>query len=217
LLIADPHFGKAACFRRAGLPVPSGTTASDLQRLTGLIEQTGSTTLYVLGDWWHGPASLSETVLQQLRAWREQQPALAIELVRGNHDRHVSQPPADLAIEVREPPLPVEPFVLTHEPHDDRLEQGSDQHRGRNRRKGQKSGPVIAGHVHPGVRLNDAGASFRLPGFHVTDAGLVLPAFGSFTGMHLIQPDPGPGPGERLLPIAGGQVLGPSRRRSGVG
>ncbi len=37
LLIADPHFGKAASFRSRGIAVPVGTTRYDLDRLAELI------------------------------------------------------------------------------------------------------------------------------------------------------------------------------------
>ncbi len=37
LLIADPHFGKAASFRSHGIAIPRGTTCYDLERLADLI------------------------------------------------------------------------------------------------------------------------------------------------------------------------------------
>ena len=40
LVVADVHFGKAATFRAAGVPVPSGTTQGNLARLSALIEAT---------------------------------------------------------------------------------------------------------------------------------------------------------------------------------
>ncbi len=41
IIIADPHFGKAATFRQAGIPVPHGTTATDLDRLRRLLPAPG--------------------------------------------------------------------------------------------------------------------------------------------------------------------------------
>ncbi|MGL5097997.1 MAG: ligase-associated DNA damage response endonuclease PdeM, partial [Planctomycetia bacterium] len=38
LFIADPHFGKAATFRRAGVPVPQATLDDDVARLDRLID-----------------------------------------------------------------------------------------------------------------------------------------------------------------------------------
>ena len=37
LFVADVHLGKAAAFRAGGVPVPRGTTATDLARLTALM------------------------------------------------------------------------------------------------------------------------------------------------------------------------------------
>ncbi|MFZ9433935.1 MAG: DEAD/DEAH box helicase, partial [Burkholderiaceae bacterium] len=44
---------------------------------------------------------------------------------------------------------------------------------------------ALAGHIHPGVRLQERGGlSLRLPCFRMTPAFGVLPAFGAFTGLH---------------------------------
>jgi metallophosphoesterase superfamily enzyme len=61
---------------------------------------------------------------------------------------------------------------------------------------------VIAGHVHPAVRLGGAIDSLRLPCFHFGAAVGVLPAFGAFTGMHVVRP----APGERVFVVAGDSV-----------
>ena len=42
LLVADPHFGKAATFRSSGIPVPGGTTADALERLDALLRRTST-------------------------------------------------------------------------------------------------------------------------------------------------------------------------------
>jgi ATP-dependent Lhr-like helicase len=56
LLLADPHFGKAAAFRTAGIPIPGGTTADNLTQLTRAIEQTGAQRIICLGDLLHAKA-----------------------------------------------------------------------------------------------------------------------------------------------------------------
>src|SRR6476469_9316188 len=53
LFIADLHLGKAATFRAGGVPLPRGSTAADLARLTRLIERTSAARLGVLGDFLH--------------------------------------------------------------------------------------------------------------------------------------------------------------------
>ncbi|MEK9774882.1 MAG: DEAD/DEAH box helicase, partial [Quisquiliibacterium sp.] len=39
LLVSDLHLGKAATFRKLGVPVPEGTTLATLARLDALLEQ----------------------------------------------------------------------------------------------------------------------------------------------------------------------------------
>ncbi|NNM27435.1 MAG: ligase-associated DNA damage response endonuclease PdeM [Phycisphaerales bacterium] len=51
--------------------------------------------------------------------------------------------------------------------------------------------PVIAGHLHPGVRLHDidaGGGSLRCPCFVFGPRRALLPAFGSFTGLAIVRP-----------------------------
>src|SRR5690606_27127945 len=50
LIVADTHWGKAATFRAAGLPVPSGTAAEGLERLSSALKRSGANRLVFLGD-----------------------------------------------------------------------------------------------------------------------------------------------------------------------
>ena len=70
LFIADPHFGKSASFRSAGIPVPEGATHDDCQRLSVLIERTLAIRLVILGDFFHNAASRSSSVHRVLTDWR---------------------------------------------------------------------------------------------------------------------------------------------------
>ncbi|HET8584747.1 MAG TPA: DEAD/DEAH box helicase, partial [Casimicrobiaceae bacterium] len=40
LFVADVHLGKGAAFRAGGIPLPRGTTATDLRRLDALIDES---------------------------------------------------------------------------------------------------------------------------------------------------------------------------------
>ncbi len=134
--------------------------------------------LVFLGDLLHSKAAQAETTQAALGAWRRVHAAVAMTLVRGNHDRHAGDPPPGLGIElVDEPwrlpapgPMARGGLALCHHPQ--RLADW----------------PVLAGHLHPAVLLGArARDRMRLPCFHFS-AGLgVLPAFGSFTGMHPIR------------------------------
>ena len=64
LFIADPHFGKSASFRSAGIPVPEGATHDDCQRLSLLIERISAIRLVILGDFFHNAASRSSQCIE---------------------------------------------------------------------------------------------------------------------------------------------------------
>ena len=62
----------------------------------------------------------------------------------------------------------------------------------------------LAGHLHPGIDLIGPGRQrLYLPCFHLSARGLILPAFGDFTGMAPVTP----GRGDRIFAIAGSEVV----------
>ncbi|HEX5870947.1 MAG TPA: metallophosphoesterase, partial [Longimicrobium sp.] len=116
LLVADPHFGKAAAFRALGVPVPGGTTADNLARLTRLVQRTGADTIVFLGDFFHARHGRAARTLAALAEWRQAHAGLQLVLVRGNHDRHAGDPPPELEIECVDGPLPAAPYAYAHHP-----------------------------------------------------------------------------------------------------
>ncbi len=181
VLVADAHFGKAVSFRKLGVPVPSGTTSETLQRLTQLLLDTQAQRLVFLGDFLHSARSHAPATLAALALWRSQHAQLGITLVRGNHDDRAGDPPADLKIQVVNEPLPLGPFALCHHPQP------------------VPGAYVLAGHWHPCITLHGrARQRLRLPCFWLGAQVGVLPAFGAFTGMHPIDPQPG----DRVFAIA---------------
>jgi metallophosphoesterase superfamily enzyme len=51
---------------------------------------------------------------------------------------------------------------------------------------------VFCGHVHPGVKLKGAGLpQMKVPCFYQSPQQLILPAFGAFTGLHILSPKKG--------------------------
>lgn len=186
LLVADPHWGKAAAFRAAGVPVPGGTTTEGLARLTRALERSGASRLVILGDLFHAREGKSPATLAAARAWRERHASLPVTLIRGNHDRHAGDPPGELRIDCCDPPCAEPPFVLAHHPFD------------------SPHGYVLAGHVHPSVTLRGVGRQReRLPCFHLGPRCGILPAFGEFTGTA----DVGVSPGDRVYVVAGERVI----------
>jgi DNA ligase-associated metallophosphoesterase len=187
LVVADMHWGKAATFRAAGIPIPGGTTAEDLARLDRAIQRTGARRLVVLGDLFHARAGRVATrTLATLRGWRERASRLEIQLVRGNHDRHAGDPPDDLHINCLDAPAFLPPFVLRHQPDP------------------SPEGYTLAGHVHPALVVSGPGLQReRLPCFLVRPRIALLPAFGSFTGGAAVYPELD----DRAFVVADGEVL----------
>jgi DNA ligase-associated metallophosphoesterase len=185
LLVADPHFGKAASFRAGGIPVPSGTTADALMRLDTMIKQHAPGRLVFLGDFLHARKGRAPQTLQLLAEWRAQHDALSVVLVRGNHDKHAGDPPAELKIECCNAPMIDVPFALLHHPG-----QLRDHY-------------TLAGHLHPGALLSGGGRDYeRFPCFWFRESSAVLPAFGDFTGLALIEAEQG----DRVFVAAGDDV-----------
>lgn len=186
LFVADLHWGKAAAFRAAHVPVPMGTTSSDLARLSDAISATEAQHLVVLGDLLHARAGRHDETLRTIATWREQHAALRITLVRGNHDQHAGDPPAALDIVCTDAPFVCGPFVGVHEPCE------------------LSAGYVLCGHVHPSVTVRGRGRqSLRLPAFVFGPRRGVLPAFSSFTGGGMYERQTG----DRLYAIAGDEVV----------
>lgn len=181
LLIADAHIGKATSFRSLGVPVPRGTTSETLASLTDLIERHRARRVVFLGDFLHSARSHAAETLAAVTRWRERHAALDLVLVRGNHDDRAGDPPATLGFDVVDEPLRDGALALCHHPQPrDRLF-------------------VIAGHLHPCVSVHGrARERLRLPCFHLCGQMLVLPAFGSFTGMHPVRREPG----DRVFAVA---------------
>lgn len=186
LLIADPHWGKAATFRKSGIPVPSGTTTEAIHRLDELITKTSATEVIFLGDLLHAKHGRSKEMFAALEGWRKKHEELDVILVRGNHDKRAGDPPPELCFNCVDAPHVVPPFAFAHHP--------TVSH----------EGYVIAGHVHPAVRLHGRGRQHaRLPCFYFGKDYAILPAFGDFTGVADIEPEEG----DRIYAIADNMVI----------
>ena len=183
LLLADLHLGKGAVLRRAGMAVPTGQTRADLARIDALIARFGPRRLVVLGDLVHGPSDPGAPWIADVRRWRAGHADVAMELVAGNHDRHLDA--AVLGFDPVGPVLREGPFALRHEPAP------------------EPGRYVIAGHVHPAVRVRDGWRSHRLPAFRFGAQVALVPAFGALTGLH----DTPPAAGERIVAVTPGGLL----------
>lgn len=180
LFIADTHFGKATTFRRAGIPVPAGTTSRMLQRISQLLDHYSAKKLCVLGDFIHSQTTGSDDFESELLDWRAERKSLAIELVLGNHDRGRRELFDRLDLQLLTPPFRRKPLELCHYPDEPSVPAGECT-----------VGEFVrlAGHLHPAVRLSDGGSSVRASCFWLHGNTIVLPAFGEFTGTSLVPDD----------------------------
>jgi metallophosphoesterase superfamily enzyme len=204
LVCADVHLGKAATFRRAGLPVPEGSAQQDLKRLADLITTYDARRLIIAGDLFHARAGCTPRVLGEFTDFREQirqRSNTEVVLVLGNHERSLGRQfsPQDLGIDQCVQELVEPPFRFVHEPA---TTFGSGDLGRSLSVKSHRLPPAaatdsfaaaatftIAGHLHPTISLRSPSGD-RLSGrcFVATPELLVLPAFGSFTGGHRVTP-----------------------------
>jgi DNA ligase-associated metallophosphoesterase len=186
--VADAHFGKAASFRAAGIPVPRGTTGDDLARLDAALARADIRRIVFLGDFLHSRQGRAPATLAAIAAWRDAHREVDMVVVRGNHDRHAGDPPPAWRVQCVDEPwrLPGLPaLALAHHP-----DPAAEAY-------------TLAGHVHPAVVLGGrAHQRLRLPCFHFGPRLGLLPAFGGFTGSHVVQP----ASGDRVFVIAGDEV-----------
>ena len=174
LLVADPHFGKAASFRALGVRVPRGTTGDALARLDALVARFEPARIEFLGDFLHAREGRNEETFRAIAEWRARHGRITMRLVRGNHDKRAGDPPSEVGIECVNGPVVDSPLALAHHP------------------TSVMGAHVVAGHLHPCAVLVGAGRQReRLRCFWIGRETTVLPAFGDFTGCADVTPAEG--------------------------
>ncbi len=185
LLIADLHFGKAAHFRKSGIPIPEPIHDMDLIRLQKLHEEFRPVHTYFLGDLFHSDWNEQWTYLNEFLATLDQ---TQFHLIVGNHDVLSAEAYRRSVLKIHKEPFEIGPVILSHEPL----------------KTVDKSQLNIFGHIHPGVRLiGKARQSVVLPCFYQTKNQLLLPAFGNFTGLARVRP----GKQDNVWAIANGKII----------
>ena len=160
LLVADLHLEKASWFARLGQFLPPYDSQATLSALAEVVERSGATRLYCLGDSFHDrfgcdrlPANAREllTALTSRLDWT---------WIVGNHDPGF----ADHCGGRIEEEVAVAEIILRHEAI-----------RGEPR-------PEISGHFHPKLRLHLKGRHVSRRCFVKAARKIIMPAFGSLTG-----------------------------------
>ncbi|NNL08243.1 MAG: ligase-associated DNA damage response endonuclease PdeM [Croceitalea sp.] len=167
LLISDVHLGKVAHFRKFGAAVPRKAVHKNFILLDKLVAHFQPFHICFLGDLFH--SSLNKE-WQLFENWVAKTPS-KISLVTGNHD--IIAPEKFDALEIEQyQELIVKDFLLTHHPEE------------------RESYFNFCGHIHPAIRLQGFGRQrLRLPCFFKSTHQLILPAFGEFTGTHVLKPN----------------------------
>jgi DNA ligase-associated metallophosphoesterase len=160
LLVADLHLEKASWFARLGQFLPPYDSHATLSELAAVVERTGATRLFCLGDSFHDrfgcdrlPANARDLLgdLTQRLDWT---------WIVGNHDPGFADHCGGRLVEEIE----IGGIVLRHEAVRD------------------DPRPEMSGHYHPKLRLNLKGRRVSRRCFVISRTKMILPAFGSLTG-----------------------------------
>ena len=167
VLISDVHLGKVSHFRMHGVAIPNNAILENFERLSKAIQIFDPEKIIFLGDLFHSSKNTEWNLFEEWVAQCKKE----IILIAGNHDIIDKKHYTDINISVLQF-LEVDDFLFTHKPADG---------------KGRFN---ISGHIHPGVILRgQGGQSLKLPCFFRKENQMILPAFGEFTGKHIIKPE----------------------------
>ena len=148
----------------------------DLQRLFQQVQYFQPRELIFVGDLFHSRPNLEHGLF---RKWRLDLQSLPMHLVMGNHDLHSKKDHEALDLIIHDESFTRGEFTFVHDLPPSTFPPPPSPY-------------FITGHIHPGIRLNGRGRqSFRFPCFHFTSRYAVLPAFGRFTGLSMIEPKKG--------------------------
>ena len=166
LLISDVHLGKVSHFRKFGAAVPRNAITRNFELMDEAINFFSPEEVVFLGDLFHSSLNSEWKLFEQ---WMATVISKVI-LVAGNHDIISPLKYENLGIDVLSEMISDE-FLLTHHPEE---------------RDGYFN---FSGHIHPAIRLRSEGRqSLRLPCFFKSTNQMILPAFGTFTGSHILEP-----------------------------
>lgn len=163
LVVSDLHLEKGSYLGSFGHPLPHMDSRATLDRLSAIIDDYQPRCLLCLGDSFHDVHAVSRmdsadksylaSLIRRVDDWV---------WVLGNHDPAI---PKEIA-GVREHRLQVDNIGFCHEPEPD-WPQCSHQ---------------VIGHFHPKMRVSAGRQRIRGRCFVISDALLVMPAFGQYTG-----------------------------------
>ena len=168
LLLADLHLGKAQHFRKEGIAVPSGVADDNYKKLYQLFETYPTQNVYFLGDLFHSEYNQEWVRVTEIVNHFHQ---TAFHLVLGNHDILDNEKYQNAGLNIVGTKKDIRGIRLEHEPPETATKQFT-----------------LCGHIHPGVMIKGRGRqNLRLPCFYFTENFMILPAFGTFTGVKTLK------------------------------
>lgn len=171
IFIADLHLGKATHFRKSGIAVPMTIIKTEINRLENIISKFRPKRVFFLGDLFHSDLNHEWNIFS---AFLEQHSELEFTLVKGNHDILQADVYKSSSLKIQDEPLNLQPFILSHHPIE-KEQIKVDQ-------------VNLCGHLHPGIRIKGKAKSYlNLACFYQEERKMILPAFGSFTGLAKIK------------------------------
>lgn len=185
LVLSDWHLGKLGHFRQEGLFVPAMQVQEEFDRLTSLLELMPVQRVVFLGDLFH---SSWNNEWDEFVMYLTQFEDITFVLTKGNHDILSEAIMGAARLQVVDYLELGDLLVLSHEPLTNVPSHILN----------------IVGHLHPGVHIPGRGRQlYRLPCFLLQDNIFTLPAFGRWTGLHMIKQTSN----TRLFPIVGNGVI----------
>lgn len=181
LMLADVHLGKVAHFRKNGIAVPRKVEGAFYKKITLLFHEFEIERLLFLGDLFH---SFQNNEWHLFSTWVKKQQSELI-LIQGNHDIIPAPKFEQLGINIKSD-FREDAFYFSHFPTE------------------KEENFVFCGHLHPGVNLKGIGhQQLKVPCFYLSQNQLILPAFGAFTGLHILTPREG----DRIYVTSGKEVI----------
>jgi len=167
LIVSDLHFGKVEHFRKNGIALPPTAARKGIEKLYELIQAVDARRVIFLGDLFHSDYNNAWPAFKDMIA---SLPDYKFELVLGNHDILETSLYSGMNLTYC---IELNNLILTHEPMDVIVEGKYN----------------LCGHIHPGVRLSGKGRqSVKIPCFYFGKEMGIMPAFGTFTGTHVLKP-----------------------------
>lgn len=172
LVISDWHLGKLSHFRKEGLFIPQNKVQLELEQLGELLQELPVRKVVFLGDLFHSDFNHDwDAFISYISTF----PHVEFVLTKGNHDilpDFIWK--QNTIIKQQEYVLLAEGLLLSHEPLPDLPAYMYN----------------MVGHIHPGCVMETKGRQrFRLPCYYLRDSVLTLPAFGKYTGLHIVSKD----------------------------